>query len=179
MSRLQSWIFVSLALVIFPLDGPGFGATRPTAAQRCAAAKIAAAVKKSRADLVCRAKGALAGGPPDSACLLKAQQAFDAALSRADRRGGCVAPGDAGNVAAAIDRGIADLAADATGQCTAGCVEGCSGSLRVGVGAFRDPPATDRQDKSGHCEPGDETGLRGHERVVGRCDVGAYQTPPG
>jgi hypothetical protein len=64
-------------------------------------------------------KGALAGGPPDSACLLKAQQAFDAALSRAERRGGCVAPGDAGNVPAAIDRGVADLAADTTGQCTA------------------------------------------------------------
>jgi hypothetical protein len=33
--------------------------------------------------------------------------------------------------------------------------------------------------KGGHCEPEDETGLPGHERVVGRCDVGAYQTPPG
>jgi len=33
--------------------------------------------------------------------------------------------------------------------------------------------------KGGHCEPGDETGLPGHERVVGRCDIGAYQTPPG
>lgn len=129
MPRLRSWIFVSLALVIFPLNGLVFGATRPTAAQRCAAAKIAAAAKKARADLACRARGALAGGPPDSACLLKAQQAFDAALSRAERRGGCVAPGDAGNVAAAIDRGVADLAADTTGQCTAGCVEGCSGSF--------------------------------------------------
>jgi len=46
-------------------------------------------------------------------------------------------------------------------------------------GAFRDLPATDRQGRSGHCEPEDETGLPGHERVVGRCDVGAYQTPPG
>ena len=131
MSRLQSWIFVSLALVIFPLDGPGFGATRPTAAQRCAAAKIAAAAKKVRADLTCRAKGTLAGGPPDSACLLKAQQAFDAALSRAERRGGCVATGDAGNVAVAIDHAVGDLAADTTGQCTAGCVEGCSGSFET------------------------------------------------
>jgi hypothetical protein len=33
--------------------------------------------------------------------------------------------------------------------------------------------------KSGHCEPEDETGLPSHERDVGRCDVGAYQTPPG
>src|SRR5262249_11280781 len=33
--------------------------------------------------------------------------------------------------------------------------------------------------KSGHCEPEDETGLPGHERVVCRCDVGAYPTPPG
>jgi YVTN family beta-propeller protein len=48
MPRLRSWIFVSLALVIFPLDGSVFGATRPTAAQRCAAAKIAAAAKKTR-----------------------------------------------------------------------------------------------------------------------------------
>ena len=131
MSRLRSWIFVSLALVIFPLDGPMFGATRPTAAQRCAAAKIAAAAKKSRADLACRAKGALAGGPPDSACLLKAQQAFDGAFSRAERRGGCVAPGDAGNVAVAVDHGVVDLTADTTGQCTAGCVEGCSGSFET------------------------------------------------
>jgi len=43
MSRLRVWIFVSLALVISSSDGPVFGATRPTAAQRCAAAKIAAA----------------------------------------------------------------------------------------------------------------------------------------
>jgi streptogramin lyase len=131
MSRLRSWIFVSLALVIFPLDGPMFGATRPTAAQRCAAAKIAAAAKKSRADLACRAKGARAGGPPDSACLLKAQLAFDTAFSRAERPGGCVASGDAGNVAVAIDHGVADLTADATGQCTAGCVEGCRGSFET------------------------------------------------
>lgn len=33
--------------------------------------------------------------------------------------------------------------------------------------------------KGGHCEPEDETGLPGHERPVGHCDVGAYQTPPG
>src|SRR5262249_7097601 len=112
-------------------DGSVFGATRPTAPQRCAAAKIAAAAKKSRADLVCRAKGALAGGSPDSGCLLKAQQAFDAALSRADRRGGCVAPGDAGNIAAAIADGVADRAADTTGQYTDGCVEGCSGSFET------------------------------------------------
>jgi hypothetical protein len=71
------------------------------------------------------------GSPPDSACLLKAEQAFDTALSRAERRGGCVAPGDAGNLAAAIDRGVTDLAADTTGQCTAGCVEGCSGSFET------------------------------------------------
>src|SRR5262245_56742445 len=100
MSRVRSWIFVSLALVIFPLDGPVFGATRPTAAQRCAAAK------KSRADLACRAKGDRAGGPPDPACLLKAQVAFDTAFSRAERPGGCVASGDAGNVAVAIDHGV-------------------------------------------------------------------------
>jgi len=131
MSRLRSWIVVSLALVIFLLDASVFGATRPTVAQSCAAAKIAAAAKKSRADLACRAKGALAGGPPDSACLVKAQQAFDAALSRAERRGGCVAPGDAGNIAAAIDHGVADLSADTTGQCTTGCVEGCAGSFET------------------------------------------------
>jgi uncharacterized delta-60 repeat protein len=107
------------------------GVRRPTVPQRCAAAKVAAAGKKSRADLTCRAKGAGAGGPPDPACLLKAQQAFDTAFSRAERSGGCVAPGDAGPVAAAIDQGVADLAADATGQCTAGCVEGCSGSFET------------------------------------------------
>src|SRR5262245_50974771 len=33
--------------------------------------------------------------------------------------------------------------------------------------------------KGGHCEPEDETGLPGHERPVGHCDVGAYQQPPG
>jgi streptogramin lyase len=131
MSRHRAWIFASLALAIFSLDGPMFGATRPTAAQRCVAAKIAAAAKKARTDLACRAKGALAGGPPDSACLLKAEQAFETALSRAERHGGCVAPGDAGNIAAALDHGVADLAADITGQCTAGCVEGCSGSFET------------------------------------------------
>jgi hypothetical protein len=107
------------------------GVKRPTAAQRCAAAKIAAAGKKSRADLACRAKGARAGGPPDAACLLKAQQAFDSAFSRVERPGDCVVSSDAGTVAAAIDQGVADLAADATGQCTAGCVEGCSGSFET------------------------------------------------
>jgi len=131
MSRHRAWIFASLALAIFSLDGSMFGATRPTAAQRCVAAKIAVAAKKARADLACRAKGALAGGPPDSACLLEAEQAFETALSRAERRGGCVAPGDAGNIAAATDHGVADLAADITGQCTAGCVEGCSGSFET------------------------------------------------
>jgi hypothetical protein len=54
MSRLRSWIFVSLAVITFSLDGPILGATRPTSAQRCVAAKIAAAAKKARADLACR-----------------------------------------------------------------------------------------------------------------------------
>jgi len=45
-------------------------------------------------------------------------------------------------------------------------------------GASRDLPPTDRQARSGHCEPEDESGLRGHERHVGHCDVGAYQTSP-
>jgi hypothetical protein len=40
----------------------------------------------------------------------------------------------------------------------------------------RDLPATDRQGRSGHCEPEDETGT---ERPVGLREVGAYQTPPG
>ena len=48
------------------------------------------------------------------------------------------------------------------------------GRLILGAGN----PATPNG-KSGHCEPEDETGLPGHEHVVGRCDVGAYQTPPG
>src|SRR5262245_43361916 len=113
------------------LDASVGGVRRPTAAQGCAAAKIAAAGKKSRAGLACRAQGARAGGPPDSACLLKAQQAFDSAFSRAEGPGDCVASSDAGTVAAAIDQSVADLAADATGQCTAGCVEGCSGSFET------------------------------------------------
>ncbi|HKA29471.1 MAG TPA: hypothetical protein VKH82_08855 [Candidatus Binatia bacterium] len=62
------------------LDASVGGVRRPTAAQGCAAAKIAAAGKKSRA---------------------------------------------------AIDQGVAGLAADATGQCAAGCVEGCSGSFET------------------------------------------------
>jgi hypothetical protein len=48
------------------------------------------------------------------------------------------------------------------------------GRLILGAGN----PATPNG-KGGHCEPEDETGLPGHERVVGRCDLGAYQTPPG
>src|SRR5262249_55636970 len=40
-----------------------------------------------------------------------------------------------------------------------------TGGLTLGAGN----PATPNG-KGGHCEPEDETGLPGHERVVGRCD---------
>jgi len=48
------------------------------------------------------------------------------------------------------------------------------GPLALGAGNPGTPNG-----KNGHCELEDETGLPGHERRVGHCDVGAYQQPPG
>ena len=94
----------------------------------CVAAKIAVAARRPGPPAARREP---AGGPPDSACLLARSRSSRSPLSRAGRRGGCGAPGNAGNIAAAIDHGVADLAAETTGQCTAGCVEGCSGSFET------------------------------------------------
>src|SRR5262249_61294425 len=88
-------------------------ATRPTPAQKCSAAKRTAAGKELACRLACTAKAMLKGLPSDDptlvACLAKCSAKLSAAFAKADEKGGCQTPGDAGHVEAHLEALLADL----------------------------------------------------------------------
>src|SRR5262245_39999942 len=82
-------------------------AADPAAA--CAAAKLKAAGKKASAKLNCVAKAAAKGLPVDGLCLSKAETKFAAAFAKADGKGGCLTPNDAGTIEASVDTCVTTL----------------------------------------------------------------------
>jgi hypothetical protein len=70
---------------------------------KCAAAKQKAAVKKIGSKLKCYQKASANGVPVDQACLTAAETKFDAAIAKADAKGGCVVTGDQATIEGASD----------------------------------------------------------------------------
>jgi hypothetical protein len=100
---------MALALIAIALGPASLAHAASTPAQKCSAAKLKAANKKTAADLRCHKKAVLAGQPVDAGCLGKSQQRFERAFANAEAKGGCGTEGDAAEVAASIDAYVADL----------------------------------------------------------------------
>lgn len=114
------------------------------ASRTCAASKLKAAGKRSRARLSCFAKAERTSSTVDVTCLAKAGERFTAAFDKAEARGGCALEGDATLVAGLVDDGVSAVVAEilpvcgddiATGAeqcdgsddaaCPGGCVSSC------------------------------------------------------
>ncbi|HJQ84773.1 MAG TPA: hypothetical protein VKA21_11895 [Candidatus Binatia bacterium] len=95
-----------LALVVVTSAG-----AMPTAGERCAAAKILAAVKKAKAKGACHAKAVL-GGDDLAACVGKAEGKFSAAWAKILAHGGCASTGDEADIESKVDAFVADLVAE-------------------------------------------------------------------
>jgi len=93
-------------------------ASADLAAQRCAAAKLRAASRKASAKLACYRQAALRGVAVDPSCFARPEAKFAAAFASAERRGGCLTPGDAMTVEATIDAFVQGLASDLPGTTT-------------------------------------------------------------
>jgi hypothetical protein len=99
---------------------------------KCAAAKQKATGKKAAAKLACYEKAGAKAVPVDPTCLLKADQAFEKAFTKAETAGGCAVTGDAGGQENAANAFVAAMAArDSTTPCTTegdSCGTTCGGS---------------------------------------------------
>ena len=94
-------------LALVPLTASAHTAVSPGA--KCAAAKQKAAVKKVAAKIKCFQNAAAKSVPVDADCLGAAEEKFDAAVAKANKKGGCVRTGDATAIEAAADTCITDI----------------------------------------------------------------------
>jgi len=78
-------------------------------AEKCAAAKLRAAVQKTSGLLECRARALQAQAAPDTTCIARVQSKFVAKWTRSESRGGCAVTGDGNDVEARIDTFVAGL----------------------------------------------------------------------
>jgi hypothetical protein len=82
--------------------GPAVAGVSP--AQKCAMAKNKAAAKKVNAKLKCWQKAiAASAANADAECLSTAETKFDAAIQKAELKGGCVRTGDADDIEVSVD----------------------------------------------------------------------------
>ena len=108
-------ICIVFGVVLFSAVAPPHAgaATRPTPAQKCSAAKRTAAGKELACKLACTAKAMIKGLRSDDptlvACLATCSAKLSAAFAKADQKGGCQTPGDAGNVEAHLEALLANL----------------------------------------------------------------------
>jgi hypothetical protein len=112
MARSTS-IVVGIAL-LWTMAAANAGAAKPlTPAQKCSAAKRAAAGKELACRLSCTAKATIKGLPSDdpslATCLAACSTRFTAAFAKAEHKGGCQTTNDAGNVETDLDAFLATL----------------------------------------------------------------------
>jgi len=128
-----------------------------TPASKCATAKQKAAVKKLGAKLKCYQKASADGVPVDGACLTTAETKFDAAIAKADAKGGCLG-GDQTKIEGDVDACLLAIRTDtpdaqptcgssAYPQCGGTCPANmeCRPAVRedVGCGGNMQPPTCD------------------------------------
>src|SRR5262249_46559194 len=121
---------VALASIVAVARGDG----TPT---KCAAAKQKAAVKKIASKLNCYQKAVSNGVAVDQACLMAAETKFDAAILKADGKGGCLVTGDQAPIEAAADtcvQSILALTPDTPPTCETGSTyPTCGGACPSGT----------------------------------------------
>jgi plastocyanin len=103
MPTLRQGLALSLVVLVLGAAAPVTAKTKPTAAEKCTAAKLKASAKKLSAKLACYAKAAAKNAPVDDECIGKAETSFKTAFSTAESKGGCVPTGDAMAVEASIE----------------------------------------------------------------------------
>jgi hypothetical protein len=102
-------VFTTIALAALALVGSPAGARAP-AAVRCQVAKLGAAARCAGSVLQCHVQAARSGDPADAQCVAQAHAPFEHAFARADDGGGCLTPGNAGEMEAALDAFVQDVA---------------------------------------------------------------------
>jgi hypothetical protein len=116
------------ALVAAVVTLTASSAAAATPAQKCAAAKIKAALIELKAVDACYRHGLTTLSPPDPACLAAAAAKLDAAVRKADAQGGCVKTNDTAAIDQAVGQCSSRLVFATPPVClTAGTA--CSGSL--------------------------------------------------
>lgn len=94
-----SWLLVGTLIAAIPVGARA----SETPAQRCSVAKSKAAAKKIVAKLTCQQKAMRVGAAIDPTCLSAAETKFDAAIVKAEARGGCAVSGDGATIESAVD----------------------------------------------------------------------------
>ncbi len=125
-----------------------------TPASKCATAKQKAAVKKLGAKLKCYQKASADGVPVDGACLGTAETKFNAAIAKADAKGGCLG-GDPMKIEGDVDTCLTAIRTDtpdAVPTCGSSAYPQCGGTCPanmecrpaidddVGCGGNMEPP---------------------------------------
>jgi hypothetical protein len=186
MSRLVTLsTIVAFASIVAIARGDGTPA-------KCAAAKQKAAVKKIGSKLKCYQKAASNGVAVDPTCLTAAETKFDAAILKADGKGGCVVTGDQGPIEAAADACVQTILAltptttTLPPTCQTGSYPTCGGTCPSGQSCRayienRTDCGTDRCIADCRCV--DDTTLCGRActstcmvQTQNMCDGGTFQT---
>src|SRR5262249_7196726 len=100
---------VGAVLVTLSLAAGIAGASQP--GERCAAAKLRAAGRKSAGKLNCQAREVLRRDGSEVDCLARIESKFASAWAKIEAKGGCVVSGDADTVEGLVDQLVADLVA--------------------------------------------------------------------
>lgn len=105
--RWMTWVVPTVLVLAI---APGLMArSKPTPAQKCAAAKMKAMSKKTSGLFACYAKAAASGAAVDAGCVAKVSGKFAVTFAKIDAKGGCAVTGDAAAVEAQIDDAVSAL----------------------------------------------------------------------
>src|SRR5262245_23498064 len=100
--RRRDFLTIS-PLVILPLALPVLAMAAPRPAQKCAFAKIKAAVKATKSQANCYKPVFLKNEALDPACLAKASEKLAQAFAKAESGGGCATPNDLAEFQSDVD----------------------------------------------------------------------------
>lgn len=102
-------------------------------ATKCTAVKLGAAGKAGEGNALCTMKASLGGVPTDPACLDKSDARLGAVFAGAEKKGGCVATGNAGGVATVVD-GVTGFAEIQLGDDGSAAGRKCAAARRKALG---------------------------------------------
>ena len=101
---------VAVVVLLAVAGVAGRAVAAPSAARRCAVAKVKAVAGGAGGLLGCHAAAVKRGVPVDGACVAKAHDKLTTAFAHAEAKGGCARSGDAGDVTTRLDDFVAAIA---------------------------------------------------------------------